>query len=103
MTGKIAVIGDGKSVSCFRALGFDTFDIGGSDAGSTLFQVASAGYAIIYMTEQAAATAQEMIERYEHEPFPAIIRIPSNVGSNGDGMKMIDKNVEKAIGRELFE
>ncbi len=103
MTGKIAVIGDGKSISCFRTLGISTFETGASSAGKKLVEVVNEGYSIIYITEQAAEQAQEAIERYQRETYPVVILIPSGEGSTGAGKEIIARNIEKAIGRELYE
>ena len=68
----------------------------------TIHQLATGGYAIIFVTEQAAEAASEMIDRYKTSPFPAIIPIPGNRGTTGVGMNGIHANVEKAIGADIL-
>jgi V/A-type H+-transporting ATPase subunit F len=99
---KIGVIGDSDSVVGFKSLGIDVYPATGGEVMKTINRLASGGYAIIFITEQAAELAIETIDRYKTMPFPAIIPIPSNRGTTGLGMKNIRANVEKAIGADIL-
>lgn len=99
---KIGVVGDSDSVIGFKALGIDVFPATGGEVMKAINRLALEGYAIIFVTEQAAETAAETIDRYKTSPFPAIIPIPGNRGTTGFGMKGIRLNVEKAIGTDIF-
>jgi V/A-type H+-transporting ATPase subunit F len=99
---KIGVVGDSDSVIGFKALGIDVFPATGGEIMKAINRLAAEGYAIIFVTEQAAETAAETIDRYKTSPFPAIIPIPGNRGTTGFGMKGIRANVEKAIGTNIF-
>ena len=100
---KIGVVGDSDSILGFKALGLDVYPVtGAEDTSNTIFQLATSGYAIIFVTEQAAEAAAEMIDRYKTSPFPAIIPIPGNRGATGVGLKNIRANVEKAIGADIL-
>ncbi len=100
---KIGVVGDSDSILGFKALGLDVYPVSGADdTSATIFQLAASGYAIIFVTEQAAESAAEMIDRYKTSPFPAIIPIPGNRGATGIGLKNIRANVEKAIGADIL-
>lgn len=100
---KIAVIGDKDSVLGFRALGLNVFipeeDI---EIRKTIERLAKEDYGVIFITEQMAKKAMETINRYDHEPKPAIIMIPSNAGSLNIGLDRISKNVEKALGSNIL-
>lgn len=100
--GKIGVIGDSDSVLGFKSLGIDVYPATGGDVMKRINQLATKGYAIIFITEQAAEQAVETIDRYKTSPFPAIIPIPGNRGTTGFGMKGIRANVEKAIGADIL-
>ena len=100
---KIGVVGDSDSVIGFKSLGIDVYPATGGDVMRTIHRLAENGYAIIFVTEQAAETAAEMIDRYKTSPFPAIIPIPGNRGTTGFGMRGIHKNVEKAIGTDILK
>ncbi len=100
---KIGVVGDSDSILGFKALGLDVYPVSGADeVSATVFQLATSGYAIIFITEQAAEVASEMIDRYKTSPFPAIIPIPGNRGATGVGLRNIRANVEKAIGADIL-
>lgn len=99
---KIGVVGDTDSIIGFKTLGIDIYPATGGDVTATLNRLATGGYAIIFVTEQAAEAAAETIERYKTSPFPAIIPIPGNRGTTGFGMQGIHANVEKAIGADIL-
>jgi len=99
---KIGVVGDSDSILGFKALGIEVFPATGAEVGREIFRLAAEGYAILFVTEQAAEAAAETIDRFKTQPFPAIIPIPGNRGATGFGMKGIRANVEKAIGSDVI-
>lgn len=100
---KIGVIGDKDSILGFKALGLDVYtpeeDI---EIRRTIEQLALEEYGIIFITEQMASRVGDTIERYDSQPFPAIIMIPSNQGTLNIGMDRINKNIEKALGSNIL-
>ena len=99
---KIGVIGDKDSVMGFKALGLDVYYTSDEDVGKLVNTLAANAYVIIFMTEQAVIQAKETVDKYQTQPFPAIIPIPNNQGSTGLGMKNIRANIEKAIGADIL-
>lgn len=99
---KIGVVGDSDSVIGFKSLGIDVYPATGDDIMKVINRLATDGYAIIFVTEQAAEIAAETIARYKTSPFPAIIPIPGNRGTTGFGINGIHANVEKAIGADIL-
>ena len=100
---KIAVIGDKESIIIFRALGFHTVDaVTGETVSKAIKKLAEDNYAVIYITEDAAETAEETIDQYKTIAYPAIIPIPGRTGAKGIGMKSVRANVEKAIGADIL-
>lgn len=100
---KIAVIGDPSSVMIFKAIGLDVFyEEQAARIEHRIHKLADKGYAVIYITENAAQLAQEAIDYYTTATFPAIIPIPSSTGSLGIGMKRLKGNVEKAVGADIL-
>ncbi len=100
---KIAVIGDKDSVLAFKALGLDVYTVNhGDEARKTVDSLAANQYGIIFITEDIASLIEETISRYDKEPVPAIILIPSNQGTLNIGMDRIQENVEKAIGTNIL-
>ena len=103
MAGRIGVVGEKDSVGCFRTLGLDVFEPETPrDIARTINRMAKEKYAVIFVTEQAYGKAQETIEKYKSQPYPAVIPIPSGTGSLGIGLENIRKNVEKAVGTQLY-
>ena len=100
---KIGVVGDKDSILSFKALGIDVYPvITKEEARSTIDEMASNDYGIIFVTEQIATLVENTIERYNREVLPAVILIPNNQGSLGIGLEKIDEYVEKAIGSNIF-
>lgn len=100
---KIGVIGDKDSILGFKALGFSVFPASDpKEAEQLLRDIATQGYAVIYVTEQIASHIEKTIHEYRETKFPAIIPIPGNQGSLGVGMGGIKKAVEKAVGADIL-
>ena len=100
---KIAAVGDRDSVLGFKALSIDVYPVtNDEEAARTVFALAREEYAVIFITEQTAEMIPEMISRYDAQPYPAIIPIPSNQGGTGMGMAQLKKNVEKALGADIL-
>ena len=102
MAGQIAVVGPKDAVLAFRALGVTVAPAQEPEAVSqAIFRLAKEGYAVIFVTEEEAEGAREMIARFA-EPLPAIIPIPGASGANGFGMRAVRANVEKAVGVDIL-
>ena len=100
---KIAVVGDKDSVLAFKALGLDVYTVNQAEETRRIVDtLAHNDYGIIFITEQSASLIEETISRYDKEPVPAIILIPSNQGTLNIGMNRIQENVEKAIGTNIL-
>ncbi len=100
---KIGIVGDKDSVLAFQSIGIDIFPVrDGKEARNIIENMAKEHYGLIFVTEQIAKNIGETIQKYKKEVTPAIILIPSNQGSLGIGMEEINKNVEKAIGSNIF-
>ncbi|WP_064611345.1 V-type ATP synthase subunit F [Streptobacillus moniliformis] len=107
---KIAAIGDRDTVISFKVLGIDVFSIDNFEneemsiqkIKSTIDYLASNKYGIIFITEEYAKRAEEVLERYKTEVLLMITLIPNNSGSLNLGMSKIDENIEKAIGTNIF-
>lgn len=99
---KIAVIGDYDSIYGFAALGLDTFPVSGKEeTEEVLHRAASGGYAVIYITEAAAAGQEHLIAKYKEKLLPSIIQIPGVSGNTGAGIAGVKKTVEQAVGSDI--
>ncbi len=100
---KIAVVGDKDSILGFKALGLSVYPVTDHEkAGRLVHQLAKDDFAVIFITESLAVELRETIDRYQTQPFPAIIMIPGNRGSTGAGIQGIKDSVEKAIGADIL-
>ena len=100
---KIAVMGAYDSIYGFATLGLDTFPVSNAREGeSTLKNLASGNYAVIYITEALAAELSHEIAKYREQVLPAIILIPGVSGNTGKGVENVKKSVEQAVGSDII-
>ena len=96
---KIAVIGDKDSVCGFSCLGLETVVVyAEKDAKREFRRLVNSEYAIIYVTEKTAEMLSSEISQLYNCVTPAVILIPGVSGNTGDGLKSIDRSVERAVG-----
>ena len=99
----IAVVGDRDSIYGFAALGLDTFFVRDeAEIRQCLNRLSESDCGIIYMTEAAAALVKEEVEKLRSKPLPAVILIPGVYGNTGDGVSMVKKSVEQAVGSDIL-
>lgn len=101
---KIAVVGDKDSVAGFGALGLETYFVDGLADTKRVFKMLASGeeYAVIYITEKAAALIPDEIEKYNEQIIPAVIEIPGVSGNTGRGILGVKRSVEKAVGSDII-
>lgn len=100
---QLAAIGEKEAILVFKAAGIDIFEAKTKEEiTKTIKHLAKNKYKIIFITEDSAQKAQEIIELYKSQAFPVILPIPGISGSNGYGEKNINSNIEKAIGANIF-
>lgn len=103
MQTKIAVVGDRGSILGFKAVGFDGFEVEGKENIERLAaRLVREDYGIIFITEELAAVNQAVMDKYKDDMLPAIIPIPGRKGSLGIGIDSIHRNVERAVGTDIF-
>ena len=78
------------------------FEEDGARANRTLHRLAREGYAAVFVTEKLFPACAETIAEFQGQPYPAIVPIPDNQGSQGIGEKMLRQNVEKAVGMDIL-
>lgn len=100
---KVAVLGDPNSVMIYKAIGLDVYyEEQAERIAKKIHELADQGYAIIYITEEAALQVPEVLAAYTAATYPAIIPIPGGKGSLGLGMRNVKANVEKAVGADIL-
>ena len=103
---KIGVVGYKDSILFFKAIGMDVFPVIETDREENrklIDRLAREEYGIIFITEQIASSISETIDRYNNQPAPGIILIPSNAGSLGIGAQRVRDNVERAVGMNILD
>lgn len=100
---EVAAIGSSDVVILFNAVGIRTFLADDPiHVDKIIFDLANQNYKIIYVSEEMYEVIPETIEKYKNITFPIIIPIPTSDDTKGIGANKIRKNVEKAIGFDIF-
>ena len=100
---KAAVIGDSASVSGFAALGLSVFrETEPEKITKLISRLAANDFAVIYITEPAAALVSDTINKYRSSKLPSIVLIPAIEGNTSDGMRALHDAVEKAVGSDIL-
>ena len=102
MTGKCAIVGDGDSIMVFTAAGVDAFPADDSKKARELLRKVAREYAVIFVTEELARELGDFLKRFDEEPYPVVLTIPSKNGSTGYGAEEIRRASERALGVDLF-
>ncbi len=101
---RIAVMGPYDSIFGFSALGLDIFPVSRpEEAAQTLGQLAQGNYAVVYCTEDTAASIADEIARYKTQTKPAVILIPGVSGNTGQGIRDVHACVEQAVGSDILQ
>ncbi|MDE7075720.1 MAG: V-type ATP synthase subunit F [Clostridia bacterium] len=102
MTGKIAIIGDGDSIMVFRAAGVATFAAENEAKAREVLRKVAKDYQIIFLTEELAKPLTEFLKRFDEQPYPVVLSIPSKNGSTGHGTQLLKNAMERALGVDIL-
>lgn len=102
MVGKIAIIGDGDSILVFKAAGVDTFPAGDEKRARELLRKVAQEYQIIFLTEELARSLKEFLKRFDEEPYPVVLVLPSGKGESGYGLEQLKSAMERALGVDIL-
>lgn len=103
MEGRIAAIGERDLVLPLKAVGVDIFPTSiPEEATNLLKKLAQEGYAIIMITENLAASMQEVMRNYQNQPVPSIVPVPSTLGSEGFAMTRLREAIKRAVGTDIL-
>jgi V/A-type H+-transporting ATPase subunit F len=102
MTGKMAIVGDGESITVFKAAGVATFPAEDAKKAREVIRTVAREYAIIFLTEELAKQLTDFLKRFDEEPYPVILPIPSGNGSTGYGEEMLRNAMERALGVDIL-
>lgn len=100
---KIALIGNRDTIIGFKLLGVSLFPTTNKDeAVEILNKLGKEKYAVIFVTEEIACQMLEEIEILQKIFFASISIIPSKLEKKKLGLKILRKNIEKAIGTDIL-
>lgn len=102
MEGKIAIVGDGDSITVFKAAGVATFPAETEAKARDILRKIAKEYKIIFLTEELARPLTEFLKRFDEEPYPVVLSIPSKAGSSGYGTEVLKSAMERALGVDIL-
>ncbi len=102
MTGKMAIVGDGDSIMVFKAAGVATFPAEDAKRAREVIRKIAHDYSIIFLTEELARGLTDFLKRFDEEPYPVILGIPSKNGSSGYGDELLKGAMERALGVDIL-
>lgn len=100
--GKTAFVGDGESILVFKAAGVTAFPAGNAaEAKETIRKIAKE-YQVIFVTEELANELGVFLKRFDEQPYPVILAVPSKNGSTGYGEQALKSAMERALGVDIL-
>jgi len=100
---KIALMGNRDTIIGFKLLGVSLFPINKKEeAVEILNKLVKEKYAVIFVTEEIGCQIIEEIEILQKTSFASITIIPSKSEKKYLGLKILRKNIEKAIGTDIL-
>lgn len=101
MIGKMAIVGNGDGIMVFKAAGVATFPAENEKKAREVLRKVARDYQIIFLTEDLARNMTEFLKRFDEEPYPVVLSIPSGE-SNGYGMEILKNAMERALGVDIL-
>lgn len=101
MTGKAAIVGNGDGIMVFKAAGVDTYPAENEKKAREILRKIARDYQIIFLTEDLARPLTEFLKRFDEEPYPVVLSIPSG-NSEGYGMEILKNAMERALGVDIL-
>jgi V/A-type H+-transporting ATPase subunit F len=103
MSENVAFIGNRESVAGFIPLGLAAYPVTDrSTAVEALNDCLKSGFAVLFVTEEIAELLADEIRAVRFRPTPAILVVPSTLGSTGLGLRRLRTLVEKAVGADIL-
>ena len=87
MTGKAAIIGDGDSITVFKAAGVDAFSATDEKSAREILRKIAKDYKIIFLTEEFARPLSEFLKRFDEDAYPVVLSVPSKTVLRGMAWK----------------
>ena len=100
--GRLAIVGDGDSIMVFRAAGVATFPAEDEKKARDVLRRIAKEYKVIFLTEELARPLGEFLKRFDEEPYPVVLSVPSKNGSTGYGTELLKSAMERALGVDIL-
>ena len=102
MKGRIAIVGDGDSITVFKAAGVTAFPASDEKKAREALRKAATEYQIIFLTEELAIPLRDFLKRFDEEPYPVVLPIPSGKGEGSYGQEFLKSAMERALGVDIL-
>ena len=102
MKGDAAIIGYGSGVLAFKAAGVDAFTATDRIKAREILRKLAKTYKVIFITDDLAVGLNDLIVRMNETPYPIIVPIPSEKGSNGYAADRMKDQMERALGVDIL-
>ena len=101
----MAAVGSYDSILPFKAIGLDVVEIteeNRDSIGEIMNRFAIKGYAALFVEEALFSKYQQAVDEVNESTDMCIIPVPNQSGSRGVGLSSIRRNVERAVGMDIF-
>ena len=101
----MAAVGSYDSILPFKAIGLDVVEITDENRdsiGEIMNRFAIKGYAALFVEEALFSKYQQAVDEVNESTDMCIIPVPNQSGSMGVGLRSIRRNVERAVGMDIF-
>ena len=99
----IAMIGNRDSIIGFKLLGITIFPVSKKEETiEILNKIVKEKYAAVFITEEIAIQVFEKIEELQKNSLLSFTIIPNKFEKKNLGLKILEKNIEKAIGTDIL-
>ena len=96
------MVGDGDSITVFKAAGVATFAAENEVKAKEILRKVAREYKIIFLTEELARPLSAFLKRFDEEPYPVVLSVPSGKGSTGYGEEVLKSAMERALGVDIL-
>lgn len=102
MNGKTAIVGDGESIMVFKAAGVDAFPAENEIKAKEILRRIARDYPVIFVTEEFYVKMGAFLKRFDEEPYPVVLAVPSGDGNSDFGEKFLKSAMERALGVDIL-
>ncbi len=102
MLGKMAIVGDGDSIMVFKAAGVDAFPASDEKKAREVLRRIAGEYSVIFLAEELARPLGDFLKRFDEEPYPVILPIPTGKEEDGYGGEQLRSAMERALGVDIL-